>query len=323
CIATALLAFPPEAKESVTILVVLFIVANFSYQLALVFYDALLPVVASEKRTGFVSGLGVGLGYAGIIFSFFILNRLETAYGICAVFVGAGVLFALFAIPLFLFVPDRRFNSTVKFNINLIKNSWRELRITEKEVRSNKRVLYFFIGNFLIVDAVNTAIVFFGVYIVNVFNYSVKQLIPVLVGLYTVAFISGIIIGKLCDKYGSKKLYVISSFSFITAILLCACFRNAAVTFGAVILFGGFALSGVWTAGRKFLLDLAPKEKIGEYFGLYGLTGKLSAFGTIFFALIADYYGYRAALVSLLATSISGLIVIILSKEVPSVAEEN
>jgi UMF1 family MFS transporter len=33
----------------------------------------------------------------------------------------------------------------------------------------------------------------------------------------------------------------------------------------------------VWTSDRVFMLRLSPPQKIGEFFGLYGLAGKFSA----------------------------------------------
>ncbi len=44
-----------------------FIVANYAYQGALVFYNALLPEVAGPQNIGKVSGFGVSLGYLGAI----------------------------------------------------------------------------------------------------------------------------------------------------------------------------------------------------------------------------------------------------------------
>jgi UMF1 family MFS transporter len=45
----------------------LFIVANYCYQSALVFYNGMLPDVARNSNVGVVSGYGVALGYIGSI----------------------------------------------------------------------------------------------------------------------------------------------------------------------------------------------------------------------------------------------------------------
>ena len=44
-----------------------FVVANFAYQAALIYYDALLPDVARPLTRGRLSGIGVALGYCGTL----------------------------------------------------------------------------------------------------------------------------------------------------------------------------------------------------------------------------------------------------------------
>jgi UMF1 family MFS transporter len=61
---------------------------------------------------------------------------------------------------------------------------------------------------------------------------------------------------------------------------------------------GAFGLAGVWTAGRKMIVLLAPPERIGEFFGLYGITVKLSVVGSSVFALIRDAYGSKPAMLA-------------------------
>jgi len=41
-------------------------------------------------------------------------------------------------------------------------------------------------------------------------------------------------------------------------------------------LLGAFGLTGIWTAGRKIVVQLAPPDRVGQYCGLYGITVTLS-----------------------------------------------
>ena len=56
----------------------------------------------------------------------------------------------------------------------------------------------------------------------------------------------------------------------------------------AVEVDGGLRLSGIWTAGRTLLIELSPREKVGEYFGLYGITTKLSVIGSAVVGVLQD-----------------------------------
>jgi UMF1 family MFS transporter len=56
-------------------------------------------------------------------------------------------------------------------------------------------------------------------------------------------------------------------------------------------LIAGPALGGTWTAQRIMVVELAPKEKFGEYFGFSKLSGKVSsAIGPLIFGSILITY---------------------------------
>ena len=84
----------------------LFIVANFAYQAALIYYDATLKVVSYPATRGKLSGIGTGIGYCGTVFVGLLIATLvvpvEDRFKLTA------VLFAVFAIPIFVFVREPR-----------------------------------------------------------------------------------------------------------------------------------------------------------------------------------------------------------------------
>ncbi|HTK44733.1 MAG TPA: MFS transporter, partial [Patescibacteria group bacterium] len=84
--------------------VLLFIVANFGYQAALIYYDATLKTVSRPETRGRLSGIGVGIGYCGTIFAGLVMLALGVPVN--DRFFVAAVLFALFAIPIFVFVRE-------------------------------------------------------------------------------------------------------------------------------------------------------------------------------------------------------------------------
>jgi MFS-type transporter involved in bile tolerance (Atg22 family) len=101
CVSTAALA-----RGSFELSVVLFIIANASYQAGLQFYDALLPEGSTPENRGRISGLGVGLGYLGSYIAVgigFLIAPDERAL----LFTIIAVTFMLFALPCFLFVGER------------------------------------------------------------------------------------------------------------------------------------------------------------------------------------------------------------------------
>ena len=88
--------------------ILLFIIANYCYQSALVFYNGMLPNVARRSSIGIVSGYGVSLGYLGSIVGLLIVEPFVTNGGRSAAFLPTGILFLTFAIPCFIFVKDSK-----------------------------------------------------------------------------------------------------------------------------------------------------------------------------------------------------------------------
>jgi len=56
------------------------------------------------------------------------------------------------------------------------------------------------------------------------------------------------------------------------------------------------------------VVELAPPEAIGKYFGLYNLTTKISVAGSLVFSILADRFGYEAALFAQAVPSAIGLV---------------
>ena len=50
----------------------------------------------------------------------------------------------------------------------------------------------------------------------------------------------------------------------------------------------GVALGGIWSADRPYMLRLTPPNRIGEFYGLYGMVGRFSAItGPMLWAFVA------------------------------------
>jgi MFS transporter, UMF1 family len=293
---------------SMGILVLLF-VGNMCYQNALTFYNSLLPSVAPDHQTGFVSGLGVGLGYLGTIVTVLVAIALHS-YGlgfraICATMAG---LFLLLAIPSLLFVKERRVANPEAMSRAMIGERFAKLFKTLGHVRRNRTLLLFFLGSFFLIDVLNTAILYFASYTRDVFLYAEKhEQIPLaLLGqeitaanlaqflgilLCAMALVCGVAVGWIGDRFHPLRALRLSGWCLLVG-LMGGIFAGGYSVFWYAIgmcLFGAFGLAGIWTAGRQVLLRLCPSEEVGEYSGLYGLTNKLSVVGSTTFAVVADY----------------------------------
>jgi UMF1 family MFS transporter len=134
-------------------------------------------------------------------------------------------------------------------------------------------------------------------------------------GMSASAFLWGLGTGWLTDRLGPKPTQMLSAGAIGVAIVAALAAPGKAILVPVILVFGSGGLAGTWVAGRKWLLVLAPEGKAGEYFGLYGVTNKLSVIGMLLFAALGDWTGtYRASMASLLVTLGAGLVFLALAR---------
>jgi MFS transporter, UMF1 family len=297
--------------------VLLFIVANFAYQAALIYYDALLKVVSLPATRGKLSGIGTGIGYFGTVFVGLLIATLvvpvEDRFKLSA------VLFALFAIPIFVFVREPRIPGARAVTGAEIRDSFGQLKRSIAHAREVPGLGRFLLGRFFYSDAVNTVIVVMSVVTVKVFGLTDNQTVYVLLSLTLVAIAMSFVWGWLADRVGPKRTLVTVLISWAIGLLIGGLAMGLGDAGFALFLVAGAilgsGLGGVQVADRVLMVRLSPPDKIGEFFGIYGLVGKGSQvvgqtlYGIILFLLL-DSMGkgaYQVAVLSLLVTMLIGL----------------
>lgn len=299
--------------KQVPLLVFFFAGACFFFHASLVFYNSLLPVVASQEDQGFASGLGVGLGYLGVVLVLPLAGWMSKTLGESSVFIFSGILFLIFSIPLFLWVPERKVLQPISFRWALWKTEWHKILKLIRSLKDQPDQLGFFVGNFFVVDALNTIILWFSVYAREVFHPSGTELIGLLVGINLSACAMGLFSGVLTDRIGALKTFAGAIGILVISIFILTSTSNFKIFALTALTGAAFAIAGIWTAGRKVLVEMAPPEQVGEYFGLYGFTTKISIIGNLVFSIVADQVSFQAALRVLLFPSIVGFLFVLLS----------
>ena len=295
-------------------LIFIFLIAAFFYHASLVFYNSLLPVVSEPSNQGWISGLGTGLGYLGVVISVPIAHAVSESFGMRWVFSATACLFFLFSLPLFFWVPERTVENPVSFRWSLFGSQWHKLISLLKTLPSQPHVLLFFGGHFFIADALNSMIIWFMVYAREIFNPGQNALMALLIQVNLAAFGFGLFAGWITDRIGSLQTLVLCSISLIICTILLMAAPDFQTFKLSTLIFGTFAIAGIWTSGRKVVIGFAPQELVGEYFGIYGLTTKLSVIGSLSFSLLADIQGFRQALWVLLFPAAAGCAMLLGSK---------
>ena len=250
----------------------LFIIANYCYQSALVFYNGMLPNVARKSSVGIISGYGVSLGYFGAIAGLLIVEPFVTIASRSAAFLPTGILFLIFAIPCFIFVKDSNQNI---FPVN-IGQAFITLKKTIANASDNQILLNFFVVHFLVLDVVNTIIAFMSVYANKVIGLDDKQITSFLIFSTVFAMLGSLLIGWLVKHKGTTFSYWTVLWFWLTSLFLIIVSSGETLFWMAGSL-AGLGIGGVWVVSRTIVIELSPPEKIGEFFGLYSLTGKMAS----------------------------------------------
>lgn len=296
---------------------VFFIAANYFYQAGLIFYDALLPEVSTEATRGRVGGLGIGLGYfgsfIGIGTGLVVLERLNLGYE--AVFRATGLLFLIFALPIFCFLKERP-RKVQPFNLGAVRRAFVEIRATAARAGHYPGLGRFLFGRIFYADAANTVIAFMGIYVTNEIGFTSGQAQIILLLGIVGAIAGGLIGGFVVDHIGPKKTLNIFLIMWMTVFALAFAiptFDLSPALFWAVGLLAGFALGGTWSADRPYMLRLSPPRYVGQFYGLYAMVGRFAAIiGPFLWGFIVNTLGLGrpVAILSLLVMTTIAFVIL-------------
>lgn len=316
----------PSSGWRVGLALSFFVLANYSYQGGLVFYNALLPQVSPPRLMGRVSGYGTAMGYLGAIVGLALVMPfsrgrlfgwaipLIAGGGRVATFLPTGIFFLLFSLPTFLLVREDG-EGRVLPQISR-REVWGKVWEGVSNTKRYPGVLRFLIAKYLYEDAIATVIIFMGVYGNKVMGFSDSVLVPFLMVSTSGAIIGSLGFGRLTDRIGPKRtlsLVLVGWILSLGALILC----SAPFLFWIIGSLIGAFLGGTWASSRPLLVDLVPQEMLGEFFGLYSLSGKLAAVagpliwgGVVLLFRPLGLVRYKFAIASLILMLAAGLVVL-------------
>lgn len=325
-VSSALLWYAQPNNNFVFFTLFMIIIQMVSFEIAVVFYNAYLVFLGQGKTLGTISAWGWGLGYFGgiavllIAWYLFVNNPpswLDTKQfeqiRICAPL--AAIWFAIFSLPLFIWVENRK--HTQHSLLRAIKAGCKNLfeQITRLNTQ-NKNVLTYLLARMIYNDGLITIFAFGGIYLANFMALTLSQIILFGVLCQLIAGLGAILFGRLDDLWGSKRV-ILLSLSIFSLGLLILIFSNSVLLSQIVILCCCLFIGSIQASSRTLLGRISAQEDITQTFGLYGLTGRVSAFlGPWIFGLTVYYsQSFQAGLVTILIFLIVGAVVLIWVKE--------
>jgi UMF1 family MFS transporter len=276
---------------SVPTSVILFILSLIGFNLGSVVYDALLISVSNKENRGKISGLGVAFGYIGSLIGFGVATLLQNfGYSYIEIFRSVAILFLIFSLPAFIFIEEKKENlGNSKVNVlsalTIVFKSW-------KHSTQYQGLTRFLVGRFFYADAINTLISgLLAVYLVEEAGFTTADSQNILALAIIVSIFGGYIFGRASDKYGPRKLILISIFCWIVSLtfaIIATTYNQTWLIYVTGIL-GGFNIGGIFAVDRVFMTRLSPEKHLGEFYGLYSTIGRFATIlGPLLWGLIVN-----------------------------------
>jgi UMF1 family MFS transporter len=313
--ATALLYFVGPGQLALGI--VLVIVSNYGFSVGESFTSSFLPDLGPTEELGKISGYAWGLGYVGgIACTGLVLgvigeqtlenfDRLRLVGPITALF------FLVAAIPTFMFLQERGTPKTLPPGESLLGAGLRRLVDTGRALRGFRDLLVFFVAFFFAMAGLSIVIAFAFIYGDQVIRWSPKSQMLMFVITNLTASVGAVGFGFLQRRWGNLRTFNLTLAIWVAAVIgiwgtpgMTAWLnRSLGTTWTAesVFLFigaiAGLCLGATQSASRTVVAVFSPESKSAEFFGFWGLFGKLaSIFGLLFLGVLQVRLGLQSAI---------------------------
>ena len=286
-VATAGLWFVRPQPSDARLALVLVATATVAFEIATVFYNAMLPDLAPPGRLGRISGLAWGIGYVGGITSLglclvLLIQPHPPPFGLAAVpggAVRAAMLFAAGWIALFAW-PVLAFGPTTAHRLGwgaALRQGLGALRATLRTAIADRTLGGFLVARMLYTDGLTTLFAFGGIYAAGTFGMDTRQVLLLGIGLNVTAGIGALGFALVQDRIGDRPtvLLAVAALVLLGAGVLLA---RTTTVFWPLALGLGVFVGPAQAASRSLMARLAPAETRNAHFGLYALSGRVTGF---------------------------------------------
>jgi UMF1 family MFS transporter len=262
--------------------VALYIFANIGFSGGNLFYDALLPGVSPEEKMDMVSALGFSLGYlgGGLLFAVNVWMTLkphsfgfaDAAQAVRFSFITVGIWWAVFSIPLMLFVKEPA-GKALRAK-NAVKHGCQQIIRTFEKIKYQKTIVLFLLAYWFYIDGVDTIIRMAVDYGLSL-GFQYTDLIMALLITQFVGFPCAIAFGYMGEKIGAKQAIFIAIGVYLF-ISVWGAFIQSKIEFYILAIIIGFVQGGIQALSRSLYARIIPPDKSAEYFGFYNMLGKFA-----------------------------------------------
>jgi UMF1 family MFS transporter len=296
---------------SVLVVALAFLVGQYFYQLAFVFFNPMLNDIADESHRSRASGIGQFASSLGFVFGIGLTFHLAASR--TAPLLPAVIAFFILALPMTIFYKESKKETETS----------PEETITETKKLTKKMIAFFMasaatpmlVAFFFFNDSLITVSNNYSIYLERVFHVPDTTKSLMLASVLGASAVGAAIGGWVGDKIGPLKTIKLILIAWIILLPLVALAPNfLAITI--VTPLTGLLIGSIWTVSRSYLSLVLPKKDVGYGFSFYTiaerfatLIGPLTWGGIIWFGG-TQASTYRIAMAAMTVYVIIGLIIL-------------
>ncbi len=307
---------------------ILFILANIGANGSFVFYDALLPHIASDDEVDRVSTAGYALGYigGGILLALNLawiskpawfglpsgpnLTQSQATLPARLAFLSVAVWWLVFSIPLFRRVPEPKPLGGLDPDLRPVplpfRLAIRRLAETARSLRHYRAAFLMLLAFLIYNDGIGTIYRMAGIYGTEI-GIDAGVIIASILVVQFVGIPFAFLFGLLASRIGAERSIGLGLVVY-TGICIFGYFMSSAIHFLVLAILVGMVQGGTQALSRSLFASLIPRDKSGEFFGFFGVAEKFAGiFGPATFAVINAMTGHsRGAILAVIAFFVVG-----------------
>ena len=288
----------------------LVIVAYAAFSFGENFCASFLSELSTPANCGRISGYGWSFGYLGGLgaLGLAMLVLSVSPDGVRWVFVVTALFMVAATLPVLLLLRERK--QPEPHVARWWQLGWESVLRAARDLPQHRDLLRFFWAFLLYMSGLGAVVAFAAIYSVEVLGFTTGENLVLFASLQISSALGALAFGWWQDRAGSVNM--------LTAALLLWCL----VVVGAYLCqtkemfflvgnLAGLAIGSCQAGSRAVVSLLSPRERAAEFFGFWGVFGKLAAVvGPLFMGVLADVFDLRVAVLSTLIFFVGGLIVL-------------
>ena len=298
----------------------LFVIALVGATASFVFYEALLPHIATPAEIDRVSSAGYAIGYigGGVLLALNLawiqrpdlfglpagegLSQQQATLPARLAFVSVAIWWVAFSIPLLRRVPEppRTLERDEPGRGSVVRTSFARLGETLRDLMGFRQAFLMLLAFLVYNDGIQTIIKMATAYGTEI-GIGQSALIAAVLLVQFVGVPCAFLFGMLATRIGAKRAVFVGLLSY-TAISVVGYYMRTAAHFFILASLVGVVQGGTQALSRSLFATLIPAHKSGEFFGFYSVFEKFSSiFGPLLFSItIARTGSSRNAILSVI-----------------------